>query len=110
MPAVLLAAYTTPDGVDRELRAVAAGDSPRPVVRGPEARAPLAARLRTGPALVPDVAVGPEPDPRMVAELDAGEGLAAVDAVVADYLPRARRASRPLAPTLLAAAPVAEAA
>jgi hypothetical protein len=33
----------------------------------------------------------------VLAELAAGEGLLAADAVVADYLPRARRATRPLA-------------
>jgi len=57
----------------------------------------LAARLSAHPALVLDEADDAAGDVRVVGELRAGEGLAAVHALIDDYLPRARRATRPLA-------------
>lgn len=98
---VTLAAYTASDGTARRIAVLIFGPSlavSRPVP------AIVAARLAEHPALVLDRPRGTDTDgdARVVAELAAGEGLAAAQAVIDDYLPRARRATgplgRPLAP------------
>jgi hypothetical protein len=94
MPLVVLAAYTAPDRTARRVAVLVLGP-PLTVSRPPAAV--LAARLSAHPALVLDEGDDEPGDVRVVGELRAGEGLAAVRALIDDYLPRARRATRPLA-------------
>lgn len=94
MPLADLATYTAPNQTARRVAVLVFGPPLR--VSRPYA-AVLAARLSAYPALVLDAADDERGDVRVVGELRAGEGLAAARALVDDYLPRARRATRPLA-------------
>jgi hypothetical protein len=90
MLAIVLATYTAPGGARRVVVvAVAPGASPAPAGRPAAAR--LAAALTTGGGLVLDRGAAGRA-PRVVAELAPGEGLAVAQAIVAEYVPRARRA------------------
>jgi len=89
MLAIALGTYTAPGGARRVVVAAAPGASPAGAGRPAAAR--LAAALAAGGGLVLDRAVTGT-DPRVVAELAPGEGLAVAQAVVAEYVPRARRA------------------
>jgi hypothetical protein len=92
-----LAAYTAPGGARHTVGVLALGALPG---AGRPRAARVAAALARSGGLVLDRAPG-EPL-RLVGTLEAGEGLACAQALVADYLPRARRATaalaRPLAP------------
>jgi hypothetical protein len=91
---VALAAYSAPDGTPRRVTVLIFGP---PLALSRPVPAILAARLADHPALVLDRPRDGHGDVRVVAELSAGEGLAAAHALIDDYLPRARRATRPLA-------------
>jgi hypothetical protein len=104
MPAVRLARYRDRCGRERELCALCPGQALLPIIGGRAAVARLAARLSTRPGLVLDVARAPgDLDARVLARLDAGEGLLAAQAVCDEYRPRAERALVPLAPPLASA-------
>lgn len=94
MPLATLAAYTAPDHSARRVAVLVLGPPLR--VARPGA-AILAARLAEHPALVLDLGRDERGDVRVVGALQAGEGIAAAQALIDDYLPRARRATRPLA-------------
>jgi hypothetical protein len=94
MPLAVLAAYTAPDRSARRVAVLVFGP---PLTVSQPYDAVLDARLCAHSALVLDAADDQRGDVRVVGELRAGEGLAAVRALVDDYLPRARRATRPLA-------------
>jgi hypothetical protein len=89
-----LAAYTTANGSPRRVAVLIFGP---PLALSRPVPAILAARLDAHPALLLDRPCDRPGDVRVVAELQVGEGLGAVRALIADYLPRARRATRPIA-------------
>jgi hypothetical protein len=91
---VALGAYTAPDRTARRVVVLVFGP---PLAVARPVPALLATRLADHPALILDRPRDTPGDIRVVGELRAGEGLAAARALVADYLPRARRATRPLA-------------
>jgi hypothetical protein len=97
MLVLTLSAYTAPTGARRTIAVVA--PAARLEAAGRPAAARVAAALERDGGLLIDRGVGSEV-PRLVATLAPGEGLAVARAVVADYLPRARRASVPLARAL----------
>ena len=95
-----IAAYTAPDGEKRLLCLLLLGDAGSAGLRLPAAL--LAARLRQRPALLLDVRAERTGDERVIGEHAAGEGLAAVHALAADYRARAERATKPIARRLTA--------
>ena len=103
MVGLTLANYRSAAGARRVVAVVAPGSS---AATGRPTPARLAAALATYGGLVIDreLAGG---DPRVLAELTRGEGLAVARAIVAEYVPRARRAraviARRLDPAELAA-------
>jgi hypothetical protein len=99
MRIAVLATYAAHDAMRRHVGVLVLG--PPLTVSRPGA-AVLAARLGAHPALVLDVADEACGSVRVVGVLQAGEGLAAARALVDDYLPRARRATRPIARALCA--------
>src|SRR3954463_3422922 len=97
MLALTLTSYRSEAGERRAVAVVVPGASV--VAAGRPAAALLAAALTTHGGLVLDRrATGG--DVRVVTELEPGEGLAAVQAVVAEYVPRARRARAVIPPRL----------
>jgi len=97
MLGLTLATYTAPGGTRRVVVALAPAAPTAPAGRRAAAR--LAAALVADGGLVIDRDASGAP-PRVVAELAVGEGLAVARAVVDDYLPRARRATAPIARAL----------
>lgn len=97
MLGLTLAVYTAHDGTLHTLAVVAPAAPLEPAGRAVAAR--VAASLERDGGLLIDRGANSEV-PRLVATLAPGEGLAVARAVAADYLPRARRATAPLARAL----------
>ena len=89
MVGLTLASYRSPAGARRVVAVVVPAAPAAPAGRPAPAR--LAAALAAHGGLVLDRDASGR-DPRVVAELTRGEGLAVARAIVAEYVPRARRA------------------